>query len=119
MFDRYNIGTSRGEVPAPITTALDAAKAILTGSLKHGYLRALWQISQHSGKLDRPMVLESILSFLADIRDMGHEPSVCKALIAAEVVLRRLDAGKIPDCASLMEISIARADSITACRRSA
>lgn len=123
MFDRYNIGFTRGEIPAPTTPtaaqALYAASALATGLLKSAYIGAMWQVSQHSGKLGRPMVLESTLAALADIRDMGHTPAVVNALIAAEACIRRLDAGRFPDCAQLLEISIARTDSITACRRPA
>jgi hypothetical protein len=117
VFDRYRIGFSRGEVPITAAAALCEALAIVTGSLKHSYIRAMWQVSQHSRKHNRPVVLESTLGALADIRDMGHAPAVCKALIGAEAMIRRLDSGKFPDCAALLEISTARNESISACRR--
>lgn len=122
MFDRYNIGFTRGEipVPAPITTraAFAEAEAILTNSLKTAYLRVMWQLSQLSARNGRPFTLESVSAALADIRDMGHTPAVLAALIAGESLVSTLGSADpgLRTC-DLLAISIARTDSIKACAR--
>ena len=121
MFDKFNFGFSRGEIKRPSITAAAAiaeAQAILSEKLRSDYLRVMWQVSQHSTRLGRPFLLETVSSYLAEIRDLGHAPGICNALLAAESLVTNLtkpDSGVYTK--DLMAISAARSESISACAR--
>lgn len=93
--------------------ALYTASDLALASLKTAYLVAMRRVYDLRFRGPR---FWTVLNYMADVRDLGHVPSVMAALAAADAILAAEAEGKFH---SLWDLTAARQEAIKACRRSA